>query len=120
MKQGLVGRGPKAALFVPNSIIFLIQISKILKYVQTINTLDIPIQIQDRNQLVRHYLIKISLTLGTFSLLQTPSDKRRSRISQEKTEGHSLLYSEMRFTTLGVATRGLDPPICRGLIIPVS
>ena len=61
---------------------------------------------------LRQYLIKKkSLTLGTLSLLQTPSDKRRSRISQEKTEGHSLLYSEMRFTTLGVATRGLDPPI---------
>ena len=54
---------------------------------------------------------KKSLTLGTLSLLQTPSDKSRSRISQEKTEGHSLLYSEMRLTTLGVATRGLDPPI---------
>ena len=63
---------------------------------------------------------KKRLTLGTLSLLQTPSDKSRSRISQAKIDGHSRLYSEMRFTTLGVATRGLEPPIARGLIVPVS
>ena len=62
----------------------------------------------------------IWLTLGTLSLLQTPSDRRRSRISHAKMDGHSRLYSEMRFTTLGVATLGLDPPMARGLIVPVS
>ena len=31
------------------------------------------------------------LTLGMLSLVQTPSDSRRSRISHAKIEGHSLL-----------------------------
>ena len=60
------------------------------------------------------------LTLGTLSLEQIPSERSLSRISQAKMEGHSRLYSEMRCTTLGVATRGLEPPIARGFIVPVS
>ena len=60
------------------------------------------------------------LTEGMVSLLQTPSERRRSRISQAKIDGHSRLYSAILVTTLDVATRGLDPPIARGLIEPVS
>jgi len=63
---------------------------------------------------------KSELTLGTLSLVQMPSESSRSLISQAKMEGHSRLYSEMRLTTLGVATRGLLPPMARGLIVPVS
>ena len=60
------------------------------------------------------------LTLGMLSWLQSPSDRRRSRISQAKIDGHSRLYCAMRVTTSGVATRGLLPPIARGRMEPVS
>lgn len=54
------------------------------------------------------------------SLLHTASDSNLSRISQAKIEGHSRLYSAILLTTGVVATRGLDPPIARGLMDPVS
>ena len=60
------------------------------------------------------------LTLGTFSLWQTPSESSLSLISHENTLGHSCLYSEIFLTTAGVEILGLDPPISRGLIDPVS
>ena len=60
------------------------------------------------------------LTLGTLSALQTPSESSLSLISQAKMEGHSLLYSATLPTTPGVATRGFEPPMARGLIEPVS
>ena len=62
----------------------------------------------------------ILLTLGTFSLWQTPSESSLSLISHENTLGHSCLYSEIFLTTAGVEILGLDPPISRGLIDPVS
>ena len=43
-----------------------------------------------------------------------------SRISQLNIPGLSFLYSSIFFSTSGVATRGLDPPITPGLIDPVS
>jgi hypothetical protein len=49
-----------------------------------------------------------------------PSESSLSLISQAKMDGHSRLYSAMRPTTLAVATRGFDPPIARGFIVPVS
>lgn len=36
------------------------------------------------------------------------------------TEGHSRLYIEILLTTSVVATRGLEPPIARGRMLPVS
>lgn len=54
------------------------------------------------------------------SLLQTPSCNNRSRISHAKIEGHSRLYEDIFETTSAVATLGLDPPIARGRIDPVS
>lgn len=60
------------------------------------------------------------LTLGMLSLLQIPSDRSRSRISQAKIDGHSRLYSAILVTTAGVATRGLEPPMALGLMDPVS
>lgn len=60
------------------------------------------------------------LTLGMLSFVQIPSDSRRSLISQANIEGHSRLYSAILLTTGPVATRGLLPPIARGLIDPVS
>ena len=88
------------------------------------------------------------LTLGTLSVWQTPSLRSRSRISQEKTLGHSAfvlqkvisifhfakkscllrnisffpatLYSEIFLTTAGVEILGFEPPISRGLMLPVS
>ncbi len=68
----------------------------------------------------RKYFSKVVLTLGTLSLVQAPSASRRSLISQAKMEGHSRLYSEIRPTTPGVATRGFEPPMARGLMVPVS
>ena len=62
----------------------------------------------------------VLLTLGTFSLWQTPSASKRSLISQEKTLGHSCLYSDIFLTTAGVDILGFDPPISRGLMEPVS
>ena len=43
-----------------------------------------------------------------------------SLISQLKIPGLSFLYSSIFFSTSGVATRGLDPPITPGRIEPVS
>ena len=61
-----------------------------------------------------------SLTEGTLSLVQQPSDNSRSRISHANIEGHSRLYCAILDTTSDVATRGLLPPIARGRIEPVS
>ena len=44
----------------------------------------------------------------------------RSRISQLKMLGFSRLYSSIRFSTSGVATRGLLPPMTPGRMLPVS
>ena len=63
---------------------------------------------------------EILLTLGTFSLLQTPSERSLSRISQENILKHSRLYSDIFSTTPGVATLGLEPPMALGFIEPVS
>lgn len=60
------------------------------------------------------------LTLGMLSLLQMASWSRRSRISQAKMDGHSRLNCEILPTTSLVATRGLEPPIARGRMDPVS
>lgn len=62
----------------------------------------------------------VSLTEGTLSLVQQPSDSNRSRISQANIEGHSRLYWAILATTSEVATRGLLPPIALGRIEPVS
>ena len=43
-----------------------------------------------------------------------------SRISQLKMPGLSFLYSSILFSTSGVATLGLLPPITPGLMLPVS
>ena len=43
-----------------------------------------------------------------------------SLISQLNIPGLSFLYSSILFSTSGVATRGLLPPITPGLILPVS
>uniref|UniRef100_A0A182MIW1 Uncharacterized protein n=1 Tax=Anopheles culicifacies TaxID=139723 RepID=A0A182MIW1_9DIPT len=43
-----------------------------------------------------------------------------SRISQAKMFGQLFLNCEILFTTSGVATRGFDPPIARGRMLPVS
>lgn len=59
-------------------------------------------------------------TLGTFSESHTPSDKSFSRISQANKVMFSFLYRQIAFTTLGVATLGLEPPIILGLMDPVS
>lgn len=60
------------------------------------------------------------LTLGMLSLVQMHSESSRSLISHAKMEGHSRLYSAILLTTWGVATRGLEPPMARGLMEPVS
>ena len=65
------------------------------------------------------YLL-IDETLGMLSSLQTPSFRRRSRISQANIDGHSRLYVDIFCTTSEVATRGFEPPIARALIDPVS
>ena len=71
-------------------------------------------------QSIKRKLTLTVLTLGIFSLLQTPSEISLSLISQAKIEGHSLLYWEILFTTSSVATRGFEPPMALGLIDPVS
>jgi hypothetical protein len=60
------------------------------------------------------------LTLGTVSSEQIPSCRSRSRISQANIVTFSRLYRAMASTTFDVATFGLEPPITRGLIDPVS
>lgn len=62
----------------------------------------------------------IELTLGTFVLSQMPSLSRRSRISHAKMPGSRCFSSRMWLTTLGVVTRGLEPPIAPGSMEPVS
>ena len=64
--------------------------------------------------------VELTLTLGTLSLEQLPSDSNRSLISQAKMDGHSRLYWAIFPTTSFVATRGLLPPIAFGRIEPVS
>ena len=64
--------------------------------------------------------VELTLTLGTLSLEQLPSDSNRSLISQAKMDGHSRLYCAILPTTSLVATRGLLPPIAFGRIEPVS
>ena len=60
------------------------------------------------------------LTLGALSLSHSPSLTSLSRISQLKMPGLSFLYSSILFSTSGVATRGLLPPMTPGRILPVS
>lgn len=62
----------------------------------------------------------IELTEGTLYLSHTPSASRRSRISHAKIPGSLCLYSRMFFTTFGVVTRGLLPPMAPGKMDPVS
>lgn len=62
----------------------------------------------------------IELTEGTLYLSHTASARRRSRISHAKIPGSPCLYSRMFFTTFGVVTRGLLPPIAPGKMDPVS
>ena len=64
--------------------------------------------------------IAVVLTLGTLSLEQMPSLRRRSLISQAKMEGHSRLNWATLPTTSLVATRGLLPPMALGRMLPVS
>lgn len=65
-------------------------------------------------------IITNRLTLGTLSFVHDPSDKSLSLISQANIDGHSRLNWAILATTSDVATRGLLPPIARGLIDPVS
>ena len=53
-------------------------------------------------------------TEGAVELVQTPSEMSFSRISQAKMVGFSRLYDSILFTTWGVATLGLEPPIIPG------
>ena len=62
----------------------------------------------------------IELTLGTLLRSHSPSFSRRSLISQLNIPGLSFLYCSILFSTSGVATRGLDPPMTPGRILPVS
>ena len=65
-------------------------------------------------------ILLIELTLGTFSWLQTFSERSRSRISQANMVGFARLYSQILLTTCGVATLGFEPPITPGRMLPVS
>ena len=65
-------------------------------------------------------LLNKYLTLGTVSLAQIPSRKSLSLISHAKMEGHSRLYFLTCLTTTSVATRGFEPPIAFGRIVPIS
>lgn len=60
------------------------------------------------------------LTDGMLAEEQTPSQRRRSRISHAKMEEREILYAAIFRTTDSVATRGLLPPIALGWIDPVS
>ena len=62
----------------------------------------------------------MELTLGTDDLSQIPSFNNRSLISQLNIPGLSRLYCSIFFSTSGVATRGLLPPMTPGRILPVS
>ena len=62
----------------------------------------------------------IELTLGTFELSQTPSDKRVFLISHANIHGFSSLSLTILATTFGVATFGLLPPMAPGRTDPVS
>ena len=53
-------------------------------------------------------------TEGAVELVQMPSEMSFSRISQAKMVGFSRLYDSILFTTWGVATLGLEPPIIPG------
>lgn len=64
--------------------------------------------------------LEIAETDGAEERSQIPSLTRRSRISHENIPGFSRLYSSMRDSTSGVATRGLEPPMTPGRIDPVS
>lgn len=64
--------------------------------------------------------LEIAETDGAEERSQMPSLTRRSRISHENIPGFSRLYSSIRDSTSGVATRGLEPPITPGRIDPVS
>ena len=60
-------------------------------------------------------------TEGAVELVQTPSEMSFSRISQAKMVGFSRLYDSILFTTWGVATLGLEPPIIPGgRIVPAG
>lgn len=60
------------------------------------------------------------LTDGTLYLSQTLSCNNRSRISHANIPGSFCLRSLMYWTTFGVVTRGLLPPIAPGRMEPVS
>lgn len=96
-----------------------------------INYLLVPVQGQANNNVDRYAIhavlefrfecrLILQLTLGMLSFVQMPSESSLSRISHAKMDGHSLLNWAILLTTSGVATRGLLPPIARGLIEPVS
>lgn len=74
----------------------------------------------DRFPILLRKILLIELTDGTLYLSQTPSAKSLSRISQAKIPGSPCLYSLIFFTTLGVVTRGLLPPMAPGKMEPVS
>lgn len=60
------------------------------------------------------------LTDGTLYLSHTPSDNKRSLISQAKIPGSFSFNCLIYWTTFGVVTRGLLPPIAPGSMLPVS
>lgn len=70
------------------------------------------------NLLLRTLLME--LTLGTDDLSHIPSFNNRSLISQLNIPGFSRLYCSIFFSTSGVATRGLLPPMTPGRMLPVS
>lgn len=53
-------------------------------------------------------------TEGAVELVHTLSEMSFSRISHAKMVGFSRLYCSILFTTCGVATLGLEPPIIPG------
>lgn len=53
----------------------------------------------------------MELTEGTLYLSHTPSANNLSRISHAKIPGSLIFRSLMKLTTLGVVTRGFEPPI---------
>lgn len=60
------------------------------------------------------------LMLGTLSSSHTPSSTSLSRISQANMVGLLRFSCRILWTTVGVATLGLEPPIRPGRTLPVS
>lgn len=65
-------------------------------------------------------ILEMLETEGTLYLSQTPSESKRSRISQANIPGSLSFNCFMYCTTFGVVTRGLLPPMAPGRILPVS